>query len=998
MMKIYKLRPILVLIVGLSTIITPELFDRNKITSALAETTLQDIENHFAQACINSLSDKKIIFGDYENQTFRPNAPVTRAEFAAMITKAFPDTKLVRDSMNFVDIPKDYWAYNAIQKSYQMGFLSGYIGKTFNPTLKITRWQILAALSGGLNYQASASLEQNINQIFDDAEAIPEEAKKAIAAATEKGIVVNYPNVRQLNPNQDATRSDVATFLCQAIANNQNNNDEVVAKVPSEYIANFSRDTRSTTTATLPNKTTQTTKTRENVNSENPEPTSTKSTTSQSTTEATRTRENPNLENAETTSTENTTSQSTTEATRTRENSNSENPETTSTENTNPPGIVERFANGNLQAEIIYEQANNTDLVSDLRLKIIRSGEIILNEPVPVKSLGGESDSTMAALAGRFVKVQLLDLDGNGESEVLIDLFTINNNNVPFAGGTYSLIYRYEFTKNKYTMLRHYWGNINYRLKDLDNDNLPEFQSLDSRFANVFSNINDSVFPVRIWQYRQGEILDVTKKYPAQINTSASEIWLEFYRRSKQNQNVKGVLAAYLANKYMLGEKEDGWKLIEKVYKDSDRAEYFASLRQFLTDKGYDTNQQIRANVIVPENSATESQETVSFATNETSLQPTTENTENTGTQITRPPQNSPQPTTENTENTETQITRPSQTSPQTTTENTAANAQTLSPETAIPRNSESETQPNISNDLILAPRLVRSLSNQQPDSALPVAIAFNGQILASSRGKDIQLWNLESSKLLETLSSHSANVRSVAISPDGKTLASGSGDGTVKLWDIPTGEMLTSFLHSGVVTAVGFTADGRAVVGCSADSGMKLWDIYTGRLLHRMNGTQPIAFGADGIRMVSSGGPRYIRLWNFAEGQLLKNLSIPSTNNNQPIETIAFSQDGQTIAHAMRGENKILVWDVETWQVRHSLEKHSQAIKAIAISPDGKILASSSEDGKINLWDIDSGKLLRSIKGYGAIVFSPDSQQLVSVAEDNMIQLWRIYGTAIEQ
>ncbi|MGD1807254.1 S-layer homology domain-containing protein [Dapis sp. BLCC M126] len=1004
MIKIYKLHPILALVVALSTIITPELFDRKKITSALAETTLQDIENHFAQACINSLLDKKIILGDYENKTFRPNAPVNRSEFAAMITKAFPDTKLVRDSMKFVDIPQDYWAYDAIQKSYEMGFLSSYIGKAFNPTLKIKRWQVLAALSKGLNYQVSGSSEQDLKQIFDDAEAIPEDGKKAIAAATEKGIVVNYPNVRMLNPNQDATRSDVATFLCQAITNNQKNNDTVVAKVPSKYIANFSRDTRLTTTATVPEKITETTNTRENAGSENPE--------------------SP--------STENTNSQSTTEVTNTRENAKLENPESTSTENINPPAMVERFGNGNLQAEIIYEQANNTDLVSDLRLKIIRSGEILFNEPVPVKSLAGESDSTMAVLAGRFVKVQLLDLDGNGESEVLIDLFTINNSNVPFAGGTYSLIYRYKPTENKYTMLRHYWGNINYRLKDLDNDNIPEFQSVDSRFANVFSNVNDSVFPIRIWEYRQGEISDVTKKYPAQINTNASEIWLEFYRRSNQNQNVKGVLAAYLANKYMLGEKEDGWKLIEKVYKDSDRAEYFASLRQFLTDQGYDTNQQIRANVIVPENSTTESQETVSSATNETSLQPTTENTENRVREITIPPQTSSQTTTENTEtqitippqptteNTETQITIPPQTSSQTTTENIentetqitrppqisdptptptiAANAQTLSPETAIPENSESETQPDISNDFVLAPRLVRSLSNQQPDSSLPVVISFNGKILASSRGKDIQLWNLESSKLLDTLSSHTANVHSVAISPDGKTLASGSADGTVKLWDIPTGEMLTSFLHSGIVTAVGFTADGRAVVGCSAERGIKLWNIYTGRLLHTMNATQPIAFGANGLRMATSGGPRYIRLWNVAQGQLLKNLSIPSTNNNQRIEAIAFSQDGQTIAHAMRGENQILVWDVETWEVRHTLEKHSQAIKAIAISPDGNILASSSEDGKINLWDIDSGKLLRSIKGYGAIVFSPDSQQLVSVAEDNTIQLWRIYGSAIEQ
>ena len=142
-------------------------------------------------------------------------------------------------------------------------------------------------------------------------------------------------------------------------------------------------------------------------------------------------------------------------------------------------------------------------------------------------------------------------------------------------------------------------------------------------------------------------------------------------------------------------------------------------MRQFLTDKGYDTNKQIRANVIVPENSATETQETVSFATNETSLQPTIENTE---TQITRPPQTSSQTTTENTE---TQITRPPETSEATPTPTIAANGQTSSPEATIPGNLESETQPEISNDIVLAPRLVRSLSNQQPNSSLPVAIAF---------------------------------------------------------------------------------------------------------------------------------------------------------------------------------------------------------------------------------------------------------------------------------
>ena len=947
MIKVYKWYPIIALVVVLTSIFLPQLFDRKKMKSALAETTLGDIKNHWAKACIEDLLEQEIISGYYEDETFRPNAPVTRAEFAAMINRAFPNVKSVREPINFVDVPQDYWGYDPIIKAYQKGFLSGYIGKTFNPTLKITRWQVLTALTQGLNYQASESTVENLDIIFADAEEIPEASKKTIAAATEKGIVVNYPNVRKLNPNQDATRSDVAVFLCQALANNQTNNDELISKVPSEYIAKISVNEQQTTTATIPEPSTETTETSANTNPETP------------------------------------------------------------AENT-PPGIVERFGNGNLQAEIIYEQANNTDLVSNLRLKIIRNGEVILNEPVPLKSLEENSDdSSIAVLAGRFVKVQLLDLDGDQESEVLVDLVTINNSNVPLDGGTYSLIYRYDSTKNRYIKLQHFWGNVNYRITDLDKDNIPEFKTVDTRFANVFTDINNSAFPVQIWQYRQGKMLDITQEYPVQINTSASELWLEFYRRSTQNQDVKGVLAAYLANKYMLDQKEDGWNLIEKVYQESDREEYFANLRQFLVDKGYAKNEQIASNAVVEQNSSTETEETVTFTTNETeetSPQITeTENTEETSppetttteNQTTTPTENieetSPpettttenQPTTQTeTENTETQITLPPQTSSQTT-------------ETEI---SDSETETETSNELVLIPRLVRSLSTPQTDFASAIAISSDGKILASSSAKDIQLWNLETGKLLNTLSSHKGNVRSVAISPGGETLASGSGDGTVKLWDISTGELITSLWHSGVVTAVGFTANGRAVVGCSSDRGMKLWNIYTRQLLHRMNGTQPIAFGADGFRMATSGGPRYIRLWNVAQGQLLKNLAIPITNNDKGIQAIAFSQDGKTIAHAMKGESKILVWDVETWEMRYSLEKHSEKINAIAISQDGKMLASSSADGNINLWNISNGRLLRSIKGYGAIVFTPDGQQLVSVTEDNTIQLWQIYGSVIEQ
>lgn len=90
-----------------------------------------------------------------------------------------------------------------------------------------------------------------------------------------------------------------------------------------------------------------------------------------------------------------------------------------------------------------------------------------------------------------------------------------------------------------------------------------------------------------------------------------------------------------------------------------------------------------------------------------------------------------------------------------------------------------------------------------------------------------------------------------------------------------------------------------------------------------------------------------------------------------------------------MGGESKIFVWDVEIWEVCYILEGYFQVIQVIVISLDDKIFVSSGKDGKINLWDMDSGKLLRSINGLGKIVFSFDGQQFVIVVEDNVIQFW---------
>lgn len=180
-----------------------------------AQGKLSDVQGHWAQGCIEQLAQKKIISG-YPDGSFKPGAPVTRAEFAAMIGSAFPNAAEVRKGISFADVPAKYWAKDAIAQAYKTGFLSGYPASAFQPNQKIPRVQALVSLASGLKYSPAKSVADTLNAGFADATTIPSYAREAIAGATEKGLVVNYPNARSLNPNQLATRADVAAFLCQA--------------------------------------------------------------------------------------------------------------------------------------------------------------------------------------------------------------------------------------------------------------------------------------------------------------------------------------------------------------------------------------------------------------------------------------------------------------------------------------------------------------------------------------------------------------------------------------------------------------------------------------------------------------------------------------------------------------------------------------------------------------------------------------------------------------
>jgi parallel beta-helix repeat protein len=170
--------------------------------------------NFWAKIYIEALASQNIIAG-FPDGSFKPNEPVTRAQFATIVTKALtPPSK--RAAIKFKDVATNFWAYAAIQSAYQSQFVSGYPDGTFKPQQEIPRVQVLVALANGLGLTAN---NQNVLSFYTDAAQIPKYAIAPVAAATARQLVINYPTAKQLNPNREATRAEVAAFVYQALVN-----------------------------------------------------------------------------------------------------------------------------------------------------------------------------------------------------------------------------------------------------------------------------------------------------------------------------------------------------------------------------------------------------------------------------------------------------------------------------------------------------------------------------------------------------------------------------------------------------------------------------------------------------------------------------------------------------------------------------------------------------------------------------------------------------------
>ena len=209
--------------------------------------------------------------------------------------------------------------------------------------------------------------------------------------------------------------------------------------------------------------------------------------------------------------------------------------------------------------------------------------------------------------------------------------------------------------------------------------------------------------------------------------------------------------------------------------------------------------------------------------------------------------------------------------------------------------------------------------------------------------------------KLLRALEGHKDVVHSVAFGPTGQTLASGSVDNTVKLWEVASGKLLRTLEgHNDYVLSVAFDPTGQTLASGSNDNTVKLWGVTSNKLLRTFKGYNDIvwsvAFDPTGQTLASGSGDDTVKLWGVASGKLLRTLE----GHEDTIYSVAFGPTGQTLASGSV-DNTVKLWGVASGKLLRTLEGHTSGVIAIAFSVDGHLLASKSDDGTLRLWSCET-------------------------------------------
>lgn len=257
-----------------------------------------------------------------------------------------------------------------------------------------------------------------------------------------------------------------------------------------------------------------------------------------------------------------------------------------------------------------------------------------------------------------------------------------------------------------------------------------------------------------------------------------------------------------------------------------------------------------------------------------------------------------------------------------------------------------------------------------------------------------IRLWDVGKGKARGVINrAHRSTVHAVLVSPNGQTLASGSSDTSLNLWNLRTNRFTKTFVaHTGVILALAVTPDSKMLVSAATD-GVRAWDLIQQRSLGALvqfdNYLHAVTLSPDGKLAATGDRNGVVKLWNIGAGKEQLRFSA----HTQTVTGVVFIPNGEKLVTTSR-DRKIKIWDLMTGKLLRTLSDHDNWVNAIAIHPDGEILASAGRDG-IKLWNLRTGELLANLYEHqdwvSAIAFSPNGKYLASGGFDKAVYLWEI-------
>ncbi|MBI1256390.1 MAG: XRE family transcriptional regulator [Chloroflexi bacterium] len=282
-------------------------------------------------------------------------------------------------------------------------------------------------------------------------------------------------------------------------------------------------------------------------------------------------------------------------------------------------------------------------------------------------------------------------------------------------------------------------------------------------------------------------------------------------------------------------------------------------------------------------------------------------------------------------------------------------------------------------------------------DALTAVATSSTGEYWAASgRRGELRIWEAGGQILRHMWRGHVGTTWALTFSPNGQILASGSSDGSLKLWEVASGNLLWVSRDSSDVNRLSFSPDGLVLAGAGHDSHIYLWDVASGTLLQTIPLSSPVAavaWSPDGQFIASGDRAGYVRLWAVEPTEsprLLRTL----TQHASCADGLAFSPDGRMLASAS-WDYTVKLWEVASGYLLQTLTGHTDRVGRVTWSPDGRILASNSADQTILLWDVEQTSYRGALIGHNdhvfQIAFTPDSRSLLSSGRDGSLRVWDV-------